>query len=125
MQGERPDRGLAIPAHPAPLVFSVPSTVVRRPSTFSRLPSQARLVPATGGPATLGAAYLPQVQLGLTVLPPATIFRALPDIPLPVFEASLYLLPTGPAAPGFTCPSTIILRRPWGFACWGFPAYRR
>jgi hypothetical protein len=86
---------------------------------------QARLVPATGSPATLAAAYLPQVQLGLTVLPPATIFRALPDLPLPVFEASLYLLPTGPAAPGFTCPSTVFVRRQWGFPYRGFPAYPR
>jgi hypothetical protein len=48
-----------------------------------RLHSQARLIPATGSPATLAPAYVPQIRLGLTVLPRATIFRALPDIPLP------------------------------------------
>jgi len=81
-----------------------------------RLPSYARVVPATGSRASLSAAYLPQVQLGLTVLTRATVFRALPDIPLPVFEASIYLLPRGPAAPRFACPGPAVIRRATGFA---------
>ena len=58
-----------------------------------RLPSAARVVPATGSPATVSAAYVVRAFAGETMLPPATISRGRPDVPLEMQPASKVFVP--------------------------------
>jgi hypothetical protein len=58
-----------------------------------RLPSAARVAPATGSPATVSAAYVVRAFAGETMLPRASISRGRPDVPLEMQPASTIFVP--------------------------------
>ncbi len=75
-----------------------PEIRMTRPAwdSYRRLPSAARIVPATGSRASIGPSKIPRAIIHEARAWRATVGRGLPDAPLPVFPAGIYLQPGGP-----------------------------